>query len=324
MTKSPRIWISWWQGEVKTAHVSNRTTISRSPTSSPPMEVSTDFIESEKVERQAVSGRIFLCKQSVFCPKTFPFHVCTMDTGGSGNKRPTEKSEQKTKEKQHTVSRILPVRMLFWYSTGGIFFECWMKWAGGKLRSLQKNQPGFFRACEYLPLSGPIRRSTPSSLILAICFSTALAVMPIRSARAAALNVLSWESRAMIFSLLFEESAVTISNTEIWMTANEIADLFYVHVGAVTTTIRRLQKEGIVKEHEACRYELPEGYEVNVYNMEISSPYRSNLTRDLPYCSANGCWRHQADWEKNWLSCSCKMYGIENGADLEVRERIDQ
>ena len=33
-----------------------------------------------------------------------------MDAVGSGNKRPTEKSEQKTKEKQHTVSRILPVR----------------------------------------------------------------------------------------------------------------------------------------------------------------------------------------------------------------------
>lgn len=54
--------------------------------------------------------------------KLFPFHVCTMDAVGSGNKRPTEKSEQKTKEKQHTVSRILPVRMLFRYPIGGIFF----------------------------------------------------------------------------------------------------------------------------------------------------------------------------------------------------------
>ena len=27
--------------------------------------------------------------------KLFPFHVCTMDADGSGNKRPTEKSEQK-------------------------------------------------------------------------------------------------------------------------------------------------------------------------------------------------------------------------------------
>ena len=44
--------------------------------------------------------------------KPFPFHVCTMEADGSGNKRLTEKSEQKTKEEQHTASRLLPVRML--------------------------------------------------------------------------------------------------------------------------------------------------------------------------------------------------------------------
>jgi len=120
--------------------------------------------------------------------------------------------------------------------------------------------------------------------------------MLIRSERAAALNVLSWESRAMIFFLLFEESAVTISNTKLWMIANEIADLFYVHVGAVTTTIRQLQKEGIVKEHEACKCELLEGYELwTCTTWKSSSPCRSNLTRDLPYCSADGCRRHQAN-----------------------------
>lgn len=30
--------------------------------------------------------------------KPFPFHVCTMDADGSGNKRLTEKSEKKTKQ----------------------------------------------------------------------------------------------------------------------------------------------------------------------------------------------------------------------------------
>ena len=70
MIKSPRIWISWWQGDLKTGHLPIRIPVSRSLASSPPMEVSTDFIESEKVGRQAVSGRIFLLR-SVFRPKTF-------------------------------------------------------------------------------------------------------------------------------------------------------------------------------------------------------------------------------------------------------------
>lgn len=132
---------------------------------------------------------------------------------------------------------------------GGIFFEGRMKRAGGKLRSLQKKSIRFF---DHLPISALVRSDSSQHSVRfhsGNLFSTALAVMPIRSARAAALNVLSRESRAMIFSLLFKESAVTISNTKLWMIANEIVDLFYVHVGAVTTTIRQLQKEGIVRKN---------------------------------------------------------------------------
>lgn len=70
-------------------------------------------------------------------------------------------------------------------------FRNTIKGAGGKLRSLQKNQSVFSTTCQYPPLSGPIRLSIPSTFILAICFSTALGVMPIRSARAAALSELS-------------------------------------------------------------------------------------------------------------------------------------
>lgn len=44
-------------------------------------------------------GRPFRAESSSFgaysARKLFPFHVCTMDADGSGNKRPTEKSEQK-------------------------------------------------------------------------------------------------------------------------------------------------------------------------------------------------------------------------------------
>lgn len=47
-----------------------------------------------------------------------------------------------------------------------------MKWAGGKLHSLQKNQSFFSTTCQYPPLSGPIRRGVPSAFGLKICFST--------------------------------------------------------------------------------------------------------------------------------------------------------
>lgn len=70
--------------------------------------------------------------------------------------------------------------------------------------------------------------------------------------------------------ITFEGNAVSIPNTEIWMTAGEIAGLFHVRGGAVTTAIRRLLKEGIVKDYESHRcVKLAEDYEVDVYNMEI-------------------------------------------------------
>lgn len=56
---------------------------------------------------------------------------------------------------------------------------------------LTESQSVFSTTCQYPPLSGPIRLSIPSVFILAICFSTALGVMPIRSARATALSELS-------------------------------------------------------------------------------------------------------------------------------------
>ena len=79
-----------------------------------------------------------------------------------------------------------------------------MKRAGGKLRSLQKNQSGFF---DHLPISAfvwsdsseyPVRFQ-PGNLFFRLRWG-----IPIRLASAVALSVLSCESRAMIFSLLFE------------------------------------------------------------------------------------------------------------------------
>ena len=97
------------------------------------------------------SGRIFLLR-SVFCPKTFS--LSRLYNGRRRQRKQATDGKVGTKEKQHTISRLLPVHMLSWNSTGGIFFESWMKRAGGKLRSLQKNQSVFF---DHLPISAFVR-----------------------------------------------------------------------------------------------------------------------------------------------------------------------
>ena len=71
------------------------------------------------------------------------------------------------------------------------FLEMQIKWVDGKTALSPENQFVFSTNCQYPPLSGPTRLSIPSAFILAICFSTAFEVIPIRSARAAALSELS-------------------------------------------------------------------------------------------------------------------------------------
>lgn len=66
--------------------------------------------------------------------------------------------------------------MLFFIILEGYFIETQIKWAGGKLRSLQKNQ---------------------------FLFSAALAVILICSARVITFGILSCESKMMIFPLIF-------------------------------------------------------------------------------------------------------------------------
>lgn len=69
--------------------------------------------------------------------KPFPFHVCTMDADGSGNKRLTEKSEDKT---AYRLVQIGPNSICYYFIIQkGYFLETQIKWAGGQLRSFQKN-----------------------------------------------------------------------------------------------------------------------------------------------------------------------------------------
>ena len=107
--------------------------------------------------------------------KPFPFHVCTMDADGSGNKRLTEKSEEKDKTAYRLVQIGPNSICCYFIIQKGCFLETQIKWAGGQLRSLQKNQ---------------------------FLFSAALAVILIYSARVITFGILSYESKTMIFSTL--------------------------------------------------------------------------------------------------------------------------
>lgn len=63
---------------------------------------------------------------------------------------------------------------------------------------------------------------------------------------------------------------IYISDGEVWMTAWEIADLFYTTVGAINSRIKAILKACVLKEHEACQcIKLENGYSADVYNLDI-------------------------------------------------------
>lgn len=57
---------------------------------------------------------------------------------------------------------------------------------------------------------------------------------------------------------------------EVWMTAWEIAQLFYVSGITVRNTIKRVFKQGALKDFEASKYiKLENGNSADVYNLEM-------------------------------------------------------
>ena len=57
---------------------------------------------------------------------------------------------------------------------------------------------------------------------------------------------------------------------EVWMTAWEIAELFYVSGVTVKNTIKRILKQGALKEFDTYRYiKLDNGNSADVYNLEM-------------------------------------------------------
>lgn len=57
---------------------------------------------------------------------------------------------------------------------------------------------------------------------------------------------------------------------EVWMTAWEIAELFYVSGVTVKNTIKRIRKQGALKKFDTYRYiKLDNGNSADVYNLEM-------------------------------------------------------
>ncbi|MDY5288173.1 MAG: hypothetical protein SPH22_00785 [Prevotella sp.] len=57
---------------------------------------------------------------------------------------------------------------------------------------------------------------------------------------------------------------------EVWMTAWEIAELFYVSGVTVKNTIKRIRKQGALKKFDTYRYiKLDNGNSSDVYNLEM-------------------------------------------------------
>lgn len=63
---------------------------------------------------------------------------------------------------------------------------------------------------------------------------------------------------------------IHISDGEVWMTAWEIADLFYTTAGTINSRIKAILKANVLKEHEACQcIRLENGNSADVYNLDM-------------------------------------------------------
>ena len=63
---------------------------------------------------------------------------------------------------------------------------------------------------------------------------------------------------------------IHISDGEVWMTAWEIADLFYTTAGIINSRIKAILRANILKEYEVCQcIKLKNGNSADVYNLNM-------------------------------------------------------
>lgn len=64
---------------------------------------------------------------------------------------------------------------------------------------------------------------------------------------------------------------IHISDGEIWMTAWELANLFYTTAGVIHAAIKRTLKANVLRSHEVCKYiKLENGNSADVYNLDMA------------------------------------------------------
>lgn len=69
------------------------------------------------------------------------------------------------------------------------------------------------------------------------------------------------------------ENGVTLTGSDVWMTAMELAELFGTTAGAVNTGIKAIIKSDTLHDYEVCKYiRLENGNGADVYNMEVVPP----------------------------------------------------
>ena len=63
---------------------------------------------------------------------------------------------------------------------------------------------------------------------------------------------------------------IQISDGEVWMTAWEIADLFYTAAGVIHSRIKAILRANILKEYEVCQcIRLENGNSTDAYNLNM-------------------------------------------------------
>ena len=94
---------------------------------------------------------------------------------------------------------------------------------------------------------------------------------------------------------------IHISDGEVWMTAWEIANLFYTTVGAINSRIKAILKTNVLKEYEAYQC-------IRLENRNSADAYNLNMIIALSYQINTG---HSAAFRK-WLisKVASKQKGI--------------
>ena len=70
--------------------------------------------------------------------------------------------------------------------------------------------------------------------------------------------------------ITIEGKSVVLPDAEVWMTAGELASLFYVRGVSVEAAIRKLKKNGIVDGGSCRQIRLYEKCYTDVYGMEVA------------------------------------------------------